>query len=92
MINGLIATFSKMTGAQARPATLVDWAVSPELVTVDQSAFLLGVDVATMRAIIDAGGVDLVERGEDTLIDLATLRAYWETYWELARDATRPND
>ena len=32
-----------------RRATLVDWHASPALLTVDQSAFLLGVDAATIR-------------------------------------------
>ncbi len=69
-----------------RPATLVDWYAAPKLVTVDQSSFLCGVSQVVIQEIIEAGGVELVESDGEILIDKASLREYWEIYWELKSD------
>ena len=66
-----------------RLATLVDWYAAPEWVTVDQSAFLLGVTPDTKESLIDAGGVELV-CGSADLINKGDLREFWDTYWDLA--------
>jgi hypothetical protein len=66
-----------------RPATLVSWAAAPALIDRETAQYLIGVDEQILDEIITAGGVDLVERNGDTLIDKATLREFWEIFWEL---------
>jgi hypothetical protein len=66
-----------------RPATLVAWVAAPALITCAMAQQLLGVDENTLQAIIAAGGVDLVQRNGSTLLDKASLREFWEIYWEL---------
>ncbi len=76
-----------MDSTQPRRATLVDWYAAPALVTVDQSSFLCGISTDAVHEIMDTGGVDLVEQDGDVLIDKASLREFWEIYWELRSDA-----
>ena len=75
-----------MNTTQQRPATLVDWYAAPELVTVDQSSFLCGISLDAIKEIIDTGGVYTVEQGKELLIDKASLREFWEIYWETNSD------
>ena len=75
-----------MDSTPQRRSTLVDWYAAPELVTVDQSSFLCGLSPDAIQEIMDTGGVDMVEKGEEVLIDKASLREFWEIYWELKSD------
>lgn len=68
-----------------RRATMVDWFASPALLTVDQSAFLLGVDVATIQELIQAGGIDAVEADGALLVDKASLRDFQDALHEVTR-------
>lgn len=72
-----------------RRATLVDWHASPALLTVDQSAFLLGVDVAAIRELIEAGGIDAVQQRDALLVDKASL---WDFQDALHEVNTRVRD
>lgn len=67
-----------------QPATMVDWYAAPQWLTVDQSAFLLGVTPATIEFLIDDGAVDLVCRDGAELIDKHDLREFWDLHWNLA--------
>lgn len=62
---------------------MVAWVSAPPLVDRQTAAYLLGVDDQVVQQIIDAGGVELVDRADGTLIDKASLREFWEIYWEL---------
>lgn len=73
-----------MDSTPPRLATLVDWYAAPDWVTVDQSAFLLGVSPNTVRSFIDAGDLQLVCRDEAQLIAKHELRQFWESNWNLA--------
>jgi hypothetical protein len=66
-----------------RPATLVSWVAAPALIDRQTAKHLIGVDDEILDEIIAAGGADLVESNGDTLIDKATLREFWEIFWEL---------
>lgn len=68
-----------------RPATLVDWVSYPDRLTFDQAAFLVGQPVEQVAEWANTAAVDAWD-GPDgsTLIDKASLREFWEIYWELA--------
>jgi hypothetical protein len=69
-----------------RPASLVDWSMVSEWITIDLAAFLIGVDAATIDEIIDLAGVDAMERDGETLIDRESLREFWDIYHAIAND------
>jgi len=69
---------------QTRRVSLpMEWLFAPYWLTVEQACFLSGWDVASMLAIMDAGGVDLNDDGliaKDSLEDLqgvCALVAHW---------------
>lgn len=72
-----------MDSTPPRLATLVDWYAAPDWVTVDQSAFLLGVTPDKVESFVDSGGVDLVCRDGAELINKRDLREFWDAYWDL---------
>jgi len=49
--------------AEKRVATIVDWAVAPEWLTLEEACSLSGWDAEEMQHIIEEGGVELDESG-----------------------------
>ena len=70
--------------ATRRVARLLDWVLAPDWLTVEPVCFLSGWDVASMLAIMDAGGVDLNDDGliaKDSLEDFqeaCALLLHWD--------------
>lgn len=63
----------------ARPASLVDWSMSPAWVTVDQAAFLTGLKPDVIyEELIGQAGVETIDLADAILIDRNSLRDFWE--------------
>jgi hypothetical protein len=65
----------EMIISQPRIATLVDWVVAPDWLTVEEACLLTGWDHNAMQEIVRAGGVDL---NEDSLIERESLLEFQE--------------
>ena len=64
-----------------RLPSLVDWVYSPDWVTPEQAAFLMGrgYDLATIHELMTIGAFDLLDAADGaTLIERASLRKYQE--------------
>jgi len=70
--------------AVARPATLVDWLSYPDRLSMSQAAFLVGRPVAQIEEWVNTAAVDAWDAADGgTLVDKASLREFWEMYWEI---------
>ena len=69
---------------EERPATLVDWSMASDWISLDLAAFLLGVKVSMVNEIVMLGGVDAVEQGGQTLVERDGLREFWDIYHDAA--------
>ena len=68
----------------ARPATLVDWLSYPDRLSMSQAAFLVGRPVAQIEEWVNTAAVDAWDAADGgTLVDKASLREFWEMYWEI---------
>lgn len=70
-------------GTIARPATLVDWAMAPDLLGVAIAARLVGRTEADIWQVIEQGGVETIGDNGAVLIDKRSLREFWEIVCEL---------
>ena len=69
-----------------RPASLADWLTAPDRLSVDQSAFLVGVDAQLIDDWVNTGAVDAFDAPDgSTLIDKASLREFWDLVHEWNR-------
>lgn len=67
-----------------RPATMVDWLSYPDRLTLNQAAFLVGRPASQIEEWVDTAAVDAWDGSDgETLIDKASLREFWEIYWEI---------
>jgi hypothetical protein len=67
-----------------RPATLVDWISYPDRLRMEQAAFLVGRPVAEIEEWVDTAAVDAWDGAAgETLVDKASLREFWELFWEI---------
>ena len=67
-----------------RPATMVDWLSYPDRLSMSQAAFLVGRPVTQIDEWVTAGAVDAWDGAAgETLVDKASLREFWEMYWEI---------
>lgn len=67
-----------------RPATLVDWISYPDRLSMSQAAFLVGRPVAEIEEWVETAAVDAWDGANgETLVDKASLREFWEMYWEI---------
>ena len=69
-----------------RPASLADWLTYPDRLSVEQSAFLVGVSTDLVENWIDTGAVDAFDAPDgSTLVDKASLREFWDLVHEWKR-------
>jgi hypothetical protein len=63
---------------------MVDWISYPDRLSMKQAAFLVGRPVDEIEEWVNTGAVDAWD-GVDgsTLVDKASLREFWELYWEI---------